>query len=210
MKDLFVQAADMDAKMFIYSILQKHKAIGIRPITFDIEAHPLHDSGMVKSGAELSRLKKGKYTKIILIWDHEGSGREHKYQAREIEVQIRQKLDVITWSNDNDAIALVPELETWLWHCKQAIASHYSLDIQSLDRLIEVAARQLGMASDRAMYVKPKELFELLVRDGIGRTISPKDFQMIGQYAGIHNLEASKTFLKLRTTLRSWFPVEET
>jgi hypothetical protein len=210
MKDLFVQTADMDAKMFICSILQKHKAIGIRPITFAIEAHPLHDSGMIKSGTELSRLKKGKYSKIILIWDHEGSGREHKYQAQEIEDQLRQELDDITWSTNNDAIALVPELESWLWHCKPSIAHHYSLDIQSLDKLIEDAAKQLGMAPDKAMIEKPKELFEFLVRDGIGRTISPKDFQMIGQYAGINNLEASETFLKLRTTLRSWFPVEET
>ncbi len=209
MKDLFVQAADIDAKMFISSILEKHAAIGIRPITYDIETHPLHDSGMIKSGAELSRFKKGRYTKIILIWDHEGSDKEHKYQAPEIEGQIRGKLDAITWSNNNDAIALVPELETWMWYCRPAIARHYSMDVATLDQLIEKASGQLGMTLAHAMSKMPKELFEALVKDGIGRTISPKDFQMIGQYAGIRNLEESDSFRSLLTILRAWFPMVE-
>lgn len=208
MKDLFIQAADMDAKMFLDSILGKHEALGIRPIQFDIATHPLHDSGMMQSGTDLSRLRKGYYEKIILIWDHEGSGREYHHQPQDVEQEVRDKLDAITWSGKNEALALVPELETWLWQCLPAIARQYGIDAHTLDTLVEKASAQLGKTREAAIHEKPKELFEVLVKKYIRRTISPKDFQMIGLYAGVRNLEASDSFIKLLTTLRSWFPSE--
>lgn len=51
MKDLLVYVADADALAFLRAILQRHQALGIRPITFDIERHPQRDAGMVHSGA---------------------------------------------------------------------------------------------------------------------------------------------------------------
>jgi hypothetical protein len=206
MKDLFVQAADMDAKMFLSSILEKHDALEIRPISYDIETYPLHDSGMITTGTDLSRMRKGRYEKIILIWDHEGSGRERKQASSEVEREMAAKLDSITWRGNNSTIALVPELESWLWHCQSAIVRHYGIDAARLDALSEEAADRMGMALAVAKTERPKELFEALVKRGIHRTISPRDFQLIGHYAGIKGLLESASFAMLRDILQCWFP----
>jgi hypothetical protein len=78
MKDLLVYVADADALAFMKAVLERPPALGIRPIGFGIERHPMRDSGMVQSGAELTRMKKGKYHKALLMWDHHGSGRDHR------------------------------------------------------------------------------------------------------------------------------------
>lgn len=78
MKDLLLYVVDADAQAFLKALLCKPKALEIRPITFDIERHPQRDSGMVQSGAELTRMKKGEYHKALLTWNHHGSGRDHR------------------------------------------------------------------------------------------------------------------------------------
>jgi len=90
MKDLLLYVADADAQAFMNSLLNKPQALGIRQITFDIERHPQRDSGMVQSGAELTRMKKGKYLKALLTWDHHGSGRDHKQSAEEVRTEMQK------------------------------------------------------------------------------------------------------------------------
>ncbi len=86
MKDLLVYVADADALAFMRSILNKPQALGIRPVSFDIERHPLRDAGMLQSGAELVRMHKGKYQKALLMWDHHGSGQDHKQSPNQMGV----------------------------------------------------------------------------------------------------------------------------
>ena len=102
-----------------------------------------------------------------------------------------------------------PGASTTLWQCLPTIARQYGIDTHALDTLIEKASGHLDMTREQAIRKKPKELFEILVKKYIKITISPKDFQMIGLYAGVRNLEASDSFSKLLTTLRSWFPVDD-
>lgn len=124
MKDLLLYVADADALAFMNSILQKPHALGIRTITFDIERHPQRDSGMVQSGAELTRMKKGQYRKALLAWDHHGSGRDHKQTAEEVHDEIHNKLDSYSWHKNSSIIIFVPELEQWIWYCENALISH--------------------------------------------------------------------------------------
>jgi len=57
MKDLLVSAADADAQAFMTSILSRPQAVGIKPITFTVDRHPLRDSGMVQTGPELAGMR---------------------------------------------------------------------------------------------------------------------------------------------------------
>lgn len=206
MKDLLVYVADADALAFMRSLLNRHQALGIRAVSFDIERHPQRDSGMVQSGAELARIKKGSYQKALLIWDHHGSGRDHKQSPNEVIQEISNKLDDFTWSGCHRVAVLVPELEQWLWHCESAVASHCGVSLAQLQQWQLEKAGKLGKTVAELQTTQPKELFEHIMRDRLKRTISPRDFEEIGKHASVNQLQACGSFHSIMETLRAWFP----
>jgi hypothetical protein len=143
MKDLLVYVADADALAFLRSILNKPQALGIRAVCFDIERHPQRDAGMVQSGAELTRMQKGRYGKALLMWDHHGSGRDHKQEPNQVGVEVQSKLDSYSWSTNSAVVVLVPELEQWLWHCENAVAAHCGVTTAELEQWIAERAQKL-------------------------------------------------------------------
>ena len=209
MKDLLVYVADADALAFMRSMLKKHQALGIRPISFDIERHPQRDAGMVHSGAELARMKKGRYGKALLMWDHHGSGRDHKQAPSQVAGDIQDKLDAYTWSGNSAVAVLVPELEQWLWHCEIAVAVHCDVTVAQLDEWVAERAQKLSRAAESLKQEQPKELFEYVLREKLKRTISPRDFEKIGERAGIAGLLACDSFRSIVEALRLWFPPDK-
>lgn len=205
MKDLLVYVADADAMAFMRSTLNKHQALGIRAISFDIERHPQRDAGMVSSGAELARMKKGSYSKALLMWDHHGSGRDHKQEPRQAAGDIQDKLDAYTWSGNSAVTVLVPELEQWLWHCESAVAAHCGVTTVQLGQWIVQRAQKLNRSADALKQEQPKELFEYVMREKLKRTISPRDFEEIARRAGIAGLLACDSFRSIVDALRLWF-----
>jgi hypothetical protein len=207
MKDLLVYVADADALAFLRAILQRHQALGIRPVTFDIERHPQRDAGMVQSGAELVRMKKGRYHKALLMWDHHGSGRDHRQAPNLVAQDIQGKLDSFTWSGNSSVTVLVPELEQWLWFCENAVAAHCGITQAQLDQWVQERSLKLGKTADAMKQQQPKELFEHIMRERIKRTISPRDFDEIGQRASVNALLACGSFNSIALTLQTWFPL---
>ena len=205
MKDLLVYVADADAMAFMRSVLNKPQALGIRPLSFDIERHPQRDAGMVQSGAELVRMKKGRYHKALLMWDHHGSGRDRKQSPEDVGFEIQEKLNSFTWKNNSAVTVLVPEIEQWLWCCPNAVAAHCEVTAEKLQKWIEERAEKLDQAPDALKLDQPKELFEYVMRDRLQRTISPRDFEEIGRRAGVAGLLECGTFRVIVETLRSWF-----
>lgn len=208
MKDLLVYVADADALAFMKAIMERPQALGIRPIDFEIERHPMRDSGMVQSGAELVRMEKGKYHKALLMWDHHGSGRDHKQAPDEVEQEIQRKLDSFTWSGNSAVVVLVPEQEQWLWFCESAVAAYCGVTVKQLNQWQNDRAQKLGLTSDALKAEQPKELFEHVMRERLKQTISPRDFEEIGKQASITKLLGCASFLSIAETLRSWFPVD--
>lgn len=210
MKDLFLYVADADAQAFMTSILNRPKALLIRPVDFDTERHAYKDFGMIQSGAELVRMKKRDYHKALLAWDHHGSGRDHKQKPEDVQREIQKKLDSFTWKDRSATIILVPELEQWLWYCEKAISSHYGLMDSPLHIWLEERASKLGVSITDLKKDKPKELFEHIIRDRLKRTISPRDFEEMGKRAGINELMQCDSFRDFVEILRTWFPAEKT
>jgi len=206
MKDLLLYVADADAQAFLNSLLNKPLALGIREITFDIERHPLRDSGMVKTGSELTRLRKGKYKKALLTWDHHGSGRDHKQSPDQVRDEIQNKLDSYSWSENSSVTIFVPELEQWLWYSENALISHCGISADQLNAWIADRGDRLGKAVQVLKAEQPRELFEHVMRDRLKRTISPRDFAEIGKRAGVNGLMNCESFRSVVNVLRVWFP----
>lgn len=206
MKDLLLYVADADAQAFLNSLLNKPLALGIRQITFDIARHPQRDSGMVQSGPELTRMKKGKYQKALLAWDHHGSGRDHKQPPEQVREEVQNKLDSYTWSENSSVTIFVPELEQWLWYSENALISYCGISSDQLNTWLSDRSTKLGKSIDVLKAEQPKELFEYVMRDRLKRTISPRDFAEIGKLAGVNGLMACESFRSVVDVLRSWFP----
>ena len=206
MKDLLVYVADADALAFMKAILERPPALGIRPISFDIERHPMRDAGMVQSGAELARMKKGRYHKALLMWDHHGSGRDHRQTPDVVSHEIQSKLDSFTWRENSAATVLVPELEQWLWFCENAMIAHLRITVTQLAEWQNEHARKQGLTAEVAKSDQPKECFEYIMRRKLKRTISPRDFEEIAKRASITSLAGCRSFSVIAQTLRSWFP----
>jgi hypothetical protein len=206
MKDLLLYVADADAQAFMNSLLNKPLALGIRQITFDIERHPQRDSGMVQSGSELTRMKKGKYQKALLTWDHHGSGRDHKQSPEQVRDEIQNKLDSYTWSENSSVTIFVPELERWIWYSENALISYCGISADQLNTWLADRSGKLGRSIDVLKAEQPKELFEYVMRERLKRTISPRDFAEIGKLAGVNGLMDCGSFRSVVEVLRTWFP----
>jgi len=208
MKDLYVLTADADAEAFMRSILTRHGALAIRPISFDIHRFPGRDSGMVKEGPEIARVlvSKTEYSKLLLLWDHHGSGWESRSADRAV-TQIEERLAGVTWAGRSSAVVLVPELEEWLWECLPSIRSHLGLREAEFSALAEEAAVKLSKPLDRCKRDLPKELFEIVLYRKSRRRPLPEDFKKLGASADVTRLRTNDRFARLSAILQSWFPV---
>lgn len=207
MKDLFVLTADSDMEALLRAVLARHRDLQIHPLSFDVRRFIGRDSGMVKEGPEIARVmvSKTEYSRLILIWDHHGSG-WHDLRAAEAVTRIEQRLNGVTWTGRSAAVVVVPELEEWLWHCPATIARHLDLNSAAFDELTARAVIQMELSRERCCRDLPKELFEQVLYFKRRRKPLPEDFRMLGSSANLSNWVGSESFDRLAGILRTWFP----
>jgi len=160
MKDLFVLTADADAQGLIRALLRRHGVLRIRPITFEVQRFTGRDAGMVKEGPEIARfiVKKTEFSRMILVWDHHGSGWE-KFEPDKAVTRIERRLNWVTWADRSAGVVVVPELEEWLWHCPSSLARHFGSKADDFEATTTAALSQLNLTRERCCREKPKELF---------------------------------------------------
>lgn len=162
---------------------------------------------MVKEGPEIARMKvqKADYTRLILIWDHHGSG-WHAMDPGAAIAKIQQRLNGVTWENRSAAIVLVPELEEWIWHCRASLAGHFRLAPAGFERIIEAIALRHGLQIERFARELPKEFFGELFYQQRRCQPLPADFANLAESANLEAWASSASFNRFRTVLRDWFP----
>jgi hypothetical protein len=207
MKDLFVLTADSDAQALIRAVLRRYRDLQLHPISFHVERFTGRDSGMVKDGPEIARemVKKTEYSRLILVWDHHGSG-WHNLKAEQAVTRIQQRLDGATWTDRSAAVVAVPELEEWLWRCPASVARHLELNAAEFDTVTTRALNRLNLSREQCCRERPKELFEAVLYSKKRRKPLPEDFEMLGSSADLTRWSASGTFGRLVEILRAWFP----
>lgn len=88
MKDLVALVADKDMEHTLAGLLSRPQALGIRPIRFDVFVHPEHDPGCALRGVTFLSHFAEQYGYGLLMFDHEGSGRESNPVT-----ELRESLD---------------------------------------------------------------------------------------------------------------------
>lgn len=201
-QDLVALVADRDMQGVLRQVLNRPKSLGIRPIESVVTSENRHDPACATMGVELLGEYARDFDHAILMFDHEGSGRERE-SPEEIEASLEAEFQRSAWGARARAIVVTPELEVWLWggspHVDEVIG--WSGRLPSLrDWLTEEG----WWPPDAPKPRRPKEAFRAALRKTRNKA-HPKIMQEIARRAS-HRRCTDRAFLRLRDTLRTWFP----
>ncbi len=152
--------------------------------------------------------------KVVLLWDHHGSGAEHLPPA-EVEAQVVETLGRAGVSaEDALACAFQPEVEAVLapvWErVSQAMAEKRGQHAPSNAEILEKARQQFARVAipdsvNAALQANPKEMFEALLRT-LNLRFSSAVFQELGQQLSIPGMKDEPTMHRVLHKLAEWFP----
>ena len=201
-KDLVVLAADKDMEQTLRGLLARPQALDIRPVAFDVFVHPEHDAACVRRGVSFLSSFARRYDHGLLLFDHEGSGREGVSRL-EIQRALNREFAGSGWEERARAIVVSPELEAWVWspspHVDE-VAGWKNRQPALRDWLITMGLWSEGDVKPR----QPKEAFRAALRAAsVARSASL--YRSLAERVSLRYC-ADASFQELRSTLREWFP----
>jgi hypothetical protein len=204
-RDLLILAADKDAKFGIESLLtNRRNRLGIREITFECIVHPDKDSGVRSNPLPFLRNRLNDFERALLIFDFEGSGSESR-TVTAIELKLEDLLSANGWQDRCCVVAIVPELESWIWDGSLNLCKATGL-VRAPHEIKPLLVDRSFIAQSEIKPARPKEAFEFLLRNSnIKRSSS-----LFSELAKKITIEGctDPAFLKFLAALRKWFPAE--
>ncbi len=201
MKDILVLTADKRAELMLKTLMDRlAKSEKIREFDFDVIAHPRRDPGVANQSVEYVRPYIKDYRFLLVLFDHEGSGKEKKAKL-DLELQIEKELDNNGWQDRNACILFEPELESWLWVNK--VHLHQVMDWEHQEDVYQWIKTK-GFSFINSKPVRPKEAFYSALKfQDIPR--SPSLYVTIARQADYKNC-IDPSFQKFINTIRTWIP----
>ena len=201
-RDLVVLAADKDMEHALKGLFTRPEALNIRAIEADILVHPQHDPACARRGvAFLSNLSE-RYRYGLLMFDHEGSGRERE-RTEDLQESLNEDFARSAWGGRAKAIVLSPELEAWIWtdspHVEEVAG--WKGHRPPLRRWL---TDQGWLGENEVKPERPKEAFQAVLREA-RRPRSASLYQQIAQRVSFRHC-TDRSFLAFQDVLRSWFP----
>jgi len=201
-KDLIVLAADRSMKLSVEALLARHQDLGIRSISFDVFAHPDNDPGVLHRAHEFLRPQLRRYRCALAICDREGCGKESSSREK-LEQIIEQGLSVNGWEGRAAAVMIDPELEVWVWGDWSVLAT----SIRGIDTVVSLRQflnKHEFLQPHQSKPPRPKEALQAAMKHVQIPFTSAIHQSMAAQAAFAQCIDPA--FLKLRKTLREWFP----
>ena len=199
-KDLIILVADKDIKFALTGILQRHHALNIKKIDYDIFIHPLHDPGVYKQAVPFLRPYINQYEYALVLLDKEGSGQENKTSFK-IENEIKKQLEINGWDERADVIVFEPELEIWVWINSDCMAKVIGWnDFYNLKSYI---IKNGLWQREKPKPDRPKKAFNLALK----HVKIPRSSSLFKEIAD--NVDfggcTERSFLSVRKILQKWF-----
>lgn len=201
-KDLVVLAADKDMEHALKGLFSRTQSLDIREIAADILVHPQHDPACALRGVEFLSNFAQRYSHALLMFDHEGSGREN-ISPTELQENLNSEFARSAWGERAKTIIPYPELEAWIWspspHVDDVIG--WNGPYPALRRwLVEQNWLETGEVKPQ----RPKEAFLAALR----QAQTPRSASLYQQIAERVSLRqcADRSFLEFKEILRNWFP----
>lgn len=205
--DLVVLFADKDAEVVMNTLLRERtQALGIRAVHSKIIRDTRRDPGVYLHAQDLLRPYQRQAAYALVMLDREGSGREARMSAEEIEEELTHRLLQSGWQTPQGqprvaVIVLDPELEIWVWSQSPHVPAALGLDENSLANVLQSFHRLPNGKPER-----PKEAMLAALRTA-KKPFSPDIFKELAQKVTLRSREHA--FNKLRHTLQTWFPLQE-
>lgn len=202
MRDLVILVADRDMEQAVDKAVRRAQALGIRSIDFEIFLHQYHDNGCRTASLDVLRPLADKYQHALVLFDHEGSGAEHR-SLDEVEAHVRNDLEINGWQDRAHVIAIDPELEIWMWS-----------NSPEVDRALGWSGRQPPVRDwltskgfeiqSNGKPTRPKEALHRALRE-VRKQPSPALFAQVAEKASFARC-TDRSFLRFCDILRTWFP----
>lgn len=185
------------------ALLNRVHGLGIRHVTFEFD---LRFNTVRTQGPNIARERRRRFPYVICLWDHRGSGQEHK-PASQVQGKVQAHLNGNTLKGCSKAIVIDPELEIWLWQDWTAIAVALKVEEKQLAKWLKnYQQRQFPTHSVQELVQRfPQEALEAVVQQAGEKP----DSALYGRIADAANFELwskEPSFRQLRRTLRRWFP----
>ena len=202
-QDLIVLAADKHISACVETLLQERRTeLAIRAISFDVHRHPHSDPGCRTSAAEFLRPFINGYRYALIVFDHRGCGSSEPPDVigREVEGQLERN----GWRGSK-AIAIAPELETWIWSPSKETARVLGWG-HRFRPLRDWLSEQNLWPAGYAKPIEPKRALEQALRQK-KKVRSSALFREVASVSAFDEC-TDPAFGELRKALRTWFPAD--
>ncbi len=153
--------------------------------------------------AQLARYLLRPARNLIVAFDHEGCGRESD-KAADLECEVEDLLSRNGWSGRVCVVCIEPELDTWVWANRRALAEALCTDDASIERVL--AASHLAEVDAYGKPTRPKEALEAVLASLRARR-SSSVYARVAARAGFRHCQ-DRAFQKMLAFLREQFPLE--
>ncbi len=206
MPDLVVLTADLDMENALKGILGRCHSLGTRRLSTTIYRHSEHDPGCALRGVDFLSLYADQYDHGLLIFDHEGSGKELT-DHRELQEDLNEQFVRSAWGTRARAIVISPELESWIWSDSPVVDSVLGWRGQPIP-LRRWLSDQKWLSEDGGKPQRPKEALEAALR--VVRTpLSASLYLQIAERVSLSRC-VDPAFLELKSLLQEWFGIQGT
>lgn len=201
MKDLVILVADKNMQFALKGALGRHESLEIHPLVFDFLVHPGRDGGTRKTGPDILRLERQRYSHALLVLDFEGSGTDLT-DSLALENELDGRLSR-QWGDSAKAIVIEPELDVWVWGSDNAMET--VINWPGDERVRDWLRAKGFVFDDKDKPTQPKEALEAALRE-VGLPRSSAVYQEITQRISLRRCN-DEAFIRLRHKLVEWFPI---
>lgn len=201
-KDLIVVVADADAEKAIETLLRRHRAFGIRHISFDIRRHVQRDPGCRTATHSFLRPEIDRYQYAMVVFDWEGAGAEDK-SPEEIESFVETSLSESGWFDRCAVVVIKPELEMWVWSDSPHLSTALGWKNKQPSVHEWIKANTAFWPPNTNKPSRPKEALEASLRV-VRKSSSPSLFETLAERVSVERC-VDRAFGKFKKILKQWF-----
>jgi hypothetical protein len=205
-KDLVLLVADLDAENALRGILQRWQSLGIRQLIegrqLDILRHPQRDPGCRCNGEGFLAGFIRTHSHALIVFDHSGCGWDDR-AATDVEVDVEDRLSQAGWKDRCAAIVIDPELEAWVWSESPNVDEELGWTGRHPSLREWLKTKQL--VADGAVKPRDPKAALLQAMREANKPPSPRVFSKLAETVSLSRCQ-DRAFLKLKTTVRAWFP----